>query len=68
MRIVDVRTCAKGLLYQLSYWARSDWGDSTGLGAQGHQWILYENVGHWHSFILSIFLSFFRLEREKVAP
>ena len=28
-------------------------GDLTGLGAQGHQWILHENMGHWHSFILS---------------
>ena len=27
-----------------------------------------ENVGHWHSVTLSIFLSFFRLEMEKVAP
>ena len=43
-------------------------GIEPGLGAQGHQWILRENVGHWHSVILSIFLSFFRLEREKVAP
>ena len=28
----------------------------------------YENVSHWHSVNLSIFLSFSRLERETVAP
>ena len=32
------------------------------------QWIVRENVSHWHSVNLSIFLSFSRLERERVAP
>ena len=33
---------------------------------EGHEWILYENLGPWQPVILSIFLSSYRLEKERV--